>query len=185
MITRNHFVHTLAACAAGLLIGASATLAAGDDDGHHHGDMPMAGMPGHADDATRTVNVSMHDNYYDPESVEVTAGETIRFVVTNNGELVHEFNIGTAEMHAAHQEEMMMMVEHGVIEVDHINYDMMKMDMGDGKTMEHDDPNSALLEPGQSAEIVWKFPEAMAMEFACNVPGHYDAGMMGDITITP
>ena len=145
----------------------------------------MAGVPGHAEAATRTVEISMHDNYYEPESIDAKAGETIRFVVTNHGGFVHEFNIGTAEMHAAHQEEMAMMVEHGVIEPDRINHDMMNMDMGGGHVMSHDDPNSVLLEPGQSAEVIWKFTEAMPMEFACNVPGHYDSGMMGDITVTP
>ena len=72
-----------------------------------------------------------------------------------------------------------MMVEHGVLEADRINHERMKMDMGGGKTMEHDDPNSVLLEPGKSGEIIWKFTKATELEFACNVPGHYDAGMMG------
>ena len=65
------------------------------------------------------------------------------------------------------------------LEADKINRDMMKMTMADGTTMEHDDPNSALLEPKETAEIVWKFATPMALEFACNIPGHYDAGMAG------
>src|SRR3546814_18267736 len=68
--------------------------------------------------------------------------------------------------------EMMMMVEHGALEPDKINRDKMKMDMGGGKTMEHNDPNSVLLEPGETAEIVWTLTKATALEFACNVPGH-------------
>ncbi len=92
---------------------------------------------------------------------------------------MHEFNIGTPQMHEAHQEEMQMMVEHGVLEANKINHEMMKMDMGNGHTMEHDDPNSLLLEPGKSGEIVWKFSEEINLEFACNVPGHYDVGMAG------
>ena len=48
----------------------------------------------------------------------------------------------------------------------------------------HDEPNSVLLEPGKSAEIVWKFPEHAELEFACNVPGHYDAGMQGPIKLS-
>lgn len=149
--------------------------------GHGHG---MAiGEPGKASQVSRTIKVTADDNFYEPEEIEVKAGETVRFVVTNSGQLVHEFNIGTAEMHAAHQKEMEMMVEHGVIEGDKINRDMMKMDMGGGRTMEHNDPNSALLEPGETAEIVWKFTEPMTLEFACNVPGHYDAGMMGSIEV--
>ena len=75
------------------------------------------------------------------------------------------------------------MMEHGILEADKINYDMMKMDMGGGKTMEHNDPNSALLEPGKSGEVIWKFTKAMELEFACNVPGHYEAGMVGKMNV--
>src|SRR3546814_20785077 len=98
---------------------------------------------------------------------------------------VHEFNIGTPAMHAAHQEEMMMMVEHGALEPDKINRNLMKMDMGGGKTMEHNDPNSVLLEPGGSSEIVWTFTKTAELEFACTVPGHYASGMAAKRTTTP
>jgi uncharacterized cupredoxin-like copper-binding protein len=56
---------------------------------------------------------------------------------------------------------------------------MMKMEMADGTTMEHDDPNSVLLESRETAEIIWTFAKPMELEFACNIPGHYDAGMAG------
>jgi uncharacterized cupredoxin-like copper-binding protein len=102
-------------------------------------------------------------------------------VVENKGNLVHEFNIGTPEMHETHQKEMMMMVEHGVIQGGKLNHHMMDMDMGNGHSMKHDDPNSVLLEPGQSKEVVWKFSDKGNIEFACNVPGHYQAGMYGDV----
>ena len=125
----------------------------------------------------------MTDNRYSTEKITVKAGETIRFVVSNKGQLVHEFNIGTPDMHKGHQKEMMMMVDHGVLEADKINHDKMKMDMGGGKTMEHNDPNSALLEPGKNKEIVWKFSKEGTFEFACNVPGHYDAGMVGEVQV--
>jgi len=71
------------------------------------------------------------------------------------------------------------MVDHGALEADKINHAKMKMDMGGGKTMMHNDPNSILLEPGKTGEVIWKFSNASKIEFACNVPGHYDAGMMG------
>ena len=161
---------------------APVAFAAGEHAGGH-GHAAEIGKPGEASEATRTIEVTMYDNYYEPETVEVGEGETVRFVVRNEGELVHEFNIATAEMHAAHQDEMMMMVEHGVLEADQINEEMMKMDMGGGHTMEHDDPNSVLLEPGGSAEIVWTFSTDADLEFACNVPGHYEAGMTGEIEI--
>ena len=153
------------------------------DAGHHGDGMAMIGEAGDATDAARTVNISMIDNFFEPESLEFAAGETIRFVVTNDGSVVHEFNIGTAAMHAAHQEKMMMMVEHGAIEIDRINHEVMNMDM-DGHVMSHDDPNAILLEPGDSGEVIWKFTQTTALEFACNVPGHYDSGMMGDISVT-
>ena len=150
-------------------------------DGHGHA--AAIGMPGKAAEATRTIEITMTDNRYAPEKISVRKGETVRFVIKNKGELVHEFNIGTPKMHAAHQKEMEMMVEHGVLEADKINYERMKMDMGGGKTMEHNDPNSALLEPGKSGAIIWKFTKNSELEFACNVPGHYDAGMVGKLLI--
>jgi uncharacterized cupredoxin-like copper-binding protein len=152
----------------------------GSHDGGH-GAKKNIGIPGKASEAMQTIEIKMLDNYYEPESISVKQGETVRFIIKNDGEFVHEFNIGTAAMHTAHQEEMMTMFEHGVLEADKINHDMMKMDMGNGKTMEHNDPNSILLEPGKSGEIVWKFNKAGKIEFACNIPGHYDAGMMGKI----
>ena len=152
--------------------------------GHGHASSGSGvGEPGMLADVKRTVDVQMTDNRFSHKRISVKKGETIRFVLHNKGEVVHEFNIGTAKMHAAHQKEMEMMVEHGVLEVDRINHGRMKMDMGGGKTMEHSDPNSKLLEPGKSAEIIWKFSADAKLEFACNVPGHYDAGMVGDISI--
>ena len=74
-----------------------------------------------------------------------------------------------------------MLVEHCVLQGGKLNHDLMHMDMGNGHSMKHDDPNSVLLEPGQSKEVVWKFSEKGKIEFACNVPGHYQAGMDGEV----
>ena len=153
------------------------------DAGHGHG--AAVGQPAPASAASRTVQVTMHDNYYEPETVTAKAGETIRFVVRNAGQLVHEFNIGSAAMHAAHQNEMQMMVDHGVLKPDHIDRQAaqhMQATMGHGM---HNEPNSILLEPGQTGEITWSFPQGadVDLEFACNVPGHYDAGMQGEIRL--
>lgn len=164
---------------AGLALSMSAGAFAAGAHGGGHG--ASSGEPGKASEASRTITVEMYDNYYDPEEINVEPGETVRFVVKNEGSLVHEFNIGTPSMHEGHQKEMMMMVEHGVIQGGKLNQNMMNMDMGNGKTMKHDDPNSVLLEPGQSKEVVWKFTEKGDIEFACNVPGHYQAGMYGDV----
>jgi len=132
---------------------------------------------------SRTIEVEMRDNYFEPEAITVARGESIRFVIRNEGQFVHEFNIGTAAKHVQHQAEMQMMVDHGVLEADRINRDMMSMDMGNGHTMSHDHANSVLLEPGESGEIIWTFESDQNLEFACNVPGHYDAGMVGVIDV--
>lgn len=144
----------------------------------------VVGKAGKASAATRTIEVTMIDNEYKPASIEVKPGETIKFVVKNEGQLVHEFNIGTAEMHMAHQKEMQMMVDHGVLEADKINHEAakkMQESMGHGM---HKEPNSVLLEPGKSGTIVWTFPKGGTLEFACNVPGHYGAGMVGKVAVS-
>ena len=79
----------------------------------------------------------------------------------------------------------MMMMQHGVLMPDHVDMaaaKAMQASMGHGM---HDDPNSVLLEPGKSGEIVWTFPKDadVAIEFACNVPGHYQSGMVGSVAI--
>ena len=180
-------VSKFAVAALAMSVSLTALGAGAHDDGHGHG--ATAGKPGKASDVSRTINVEMYDNYYEPESIQVKPGETLRFVASNKGNLVHEFNIGTPDTHEAHQEEMMMMVEHGVIQGGKLNHEMMDMDhsmmdggmMGNDQSMKHDDPNSVLLEPGKSQEIVWKFTGKGNIEFACNVPGHYQAGMVGDV----
>ncbi|RKQ70541.1 cupredoxin domain-containing protein [Oceanibaculum indicum] len=159
--------------------------APGHSGGHGHGHGSAAiGEPGKAAEASRTVTIVMGDNYYEPERIEVSAGETIRFIVQNKGEFLHEFNIATPEMHAAHQKEMAVMFEHGMLTPTRIDHEMMKMDhskMGMSHSRKHDDPNSVLLEPGQSGELVWKFPSSGTLEFACNIPGHYETGMVGAV----
>lgn len=164
-----------------LLLTTGALAAGSHAGGHSHGS--HIGKPGKAAQATRTVEVVMTDHRYTPETITVRKGETVRFKIRNEGQVVHEFNIGTAAMHAAHQKEMAMMVEHGALGIDKIHHDKMNTDMGGGHVMKHDDPNSVLLEPGKSGELTWTFSTDAKLEFACNVPGHYDAGMMGTISI--
>lgn len=141
------------------------------------------GKPGKANEVSRTIEVVMHDNYYEPEIISVKANETVRFIVKNQGALVHEFNIGDSAYHQNHQKEMAMMIEHGVLEPDRINHDKMKMDHGMGHSMKHDDPNTVLLEPGKQGEVIWKFGTKANIEIACNVPGHYDAGMVQKVKL--
>lgn len=152
-----------------------------------HGDMDMSslGKPGEAADVDRVVEVHIGTMDYSPTSLQVKAGETVRFVVKNGSSLLHEFNIGTAEMHKAHEEEMRRMMEAG-----HIT--PLSASPGQGKPMEHDagymhmshdDPNSVLVEPGKTEELIWHFGQPADLQFACNVPGHYEAGMVGNLQV--
>ena len=182
-------IESIRRSARAFILGAAALALPGTvlaDAGHGHG--AAIGEPGKALAATRTVEVKLGDNYYEPESIQVKAGETVRFVLTNTGELLHEFNIGTAAMHAEHQKEMAMMMEHGMLTPTGVDEKMMNMDHskmggGMGHSMKHDDPNSVLVEPGKTKELVWKFTKAAEIEFACNMPGHYEAGMVGKIDV--
>jgi uncharacterized cupredoxin-like copper-binding protein len=154
----------------------------GHDDKKGHGHAMAIGAPGDPAKVDRTIAITMNDNFFEPEEIKIKAGETIRFIVTNKGEFLHEFNIGTAAMHAVHQKEMAEMMELGLITSTGIDHMMMKMDHGSGKkTMQHNDPNSVLLEPGKQAKVTWRFTKTTELEFACNVPGHYESGMMGPI----
>ncbi|MDG4552900.1 MAG: plastocyanin/azurin family copper-binding protein [Candidatus Competibacter sp.] len=143
------------------------------------------GKPGKASATQRTVEIVLGEMYFKPEALNVKAGETVRFVVKNEGQLLHEFNIGTMDMHAHHREEMAMMMEHGMLTPTGINPEKMNMDhgqMGMGH-MKHDDPNSVLIEPGKTMELVWTFPKSGVLQVACNIPGHSEAGMVGQIAI--
>ncbi|MCE3249072.1 MAG: copper-binding protein [Geminicoccaceae bacterium] len=57
------------------------------------------GSAGDPASATRTVELVMKDNYFEPEAVEVQAGETVRFALTNEGELLHQFTLGPVDFH--------------------------------------------------------------------------------------
>lgn len=154
---------------------AAGSHAGGHDDGHAaghgdgHGDEHMhmemeAGIPGKAEAVDRTIDVTMRETddgemIFEPEEFEIRQGETIRFNVTNAGEIEHEFVIDTKAGNEEHKEAMAEM------------------------DMDHDDPNSIRLDEGQSGEVIWKFANAGTFEFACLIPGHYESGMHGPITV--
>jgi uncharacterized cupredoxin-like copper-binding protein len=142
------------------------------------------GHPAPAAQATRTVQVTFGDMYFEPKSLEVKAGETVRFVLTNKGQLPHEFNLGDAAMHAKHQKEMLAMQQAGMdhAAMGHATMEQGSMAGGD-HGMSHDDPNTVLVPPGKTGELTWTFTAASGIEFACNVPGHYQAGMVGTLKI--
>ncbi|ACP22172.1 putative copper oxidase, possibly exported (plasmid) [Sinorhizobium fredii NGR234] len=150
----------------GLLIAALATpaLATGNHAGGH-GEAMAVGEPGKKADATQTIRVTMKETedgkmIFTPSTFKVRKGQTVRFAIKNAGELDHEFVLD--------QEDKIM--EHKAV-------------MEKFPEMEHDDPNAIRLAAGESGEIIWKFTNDGTFKIACLVPGHYDAGMHGDVTV--
>ncbi|MNG79584.1 plastocyanin [compost metagenome] len=143
------------------------------------------GQPAPAAKASRTVEVVLKDISFEPKSLQVKAGETVRFVLINEGKLPHEFNLGDKAMHVEHQKQMVAMqgkmftagMDHESMDHGQMNHDPMKQGSGHGAG------NTVLVLPGQRAELTWTFRQSAPIEFACNVPGHYQAGMVGPLTI--
>jgi uncharacterized cupredoxin-like copper-binding protein len=152
---------SITAVAALIFLTSTVAFAAGKHDGGHgHGD--EIGKPGIASKATRTVKVDMTDGMrFNPSSIEVKQGETVRFIVTNSGKLKHELVLGTEKELREH-------------------YEVMKKN----PEMEHADPNMVTLGGGKTGEIVWQFTKAGKVDFACLQPGHYDAGMTGAVNVS-
>ena len=141
------------------------------------------GSVGNAKEVTRIIKVVMYDNRYEPNLFKIKAGETIKFEIENAGDLVHEFNIANKMMHLKHQPEMEKMVENEILLADSIDKKKMEQMSKIDKTMAHSHNNSILLEPKQKGNIIWKFDNAVNIEIACNVPGHYQAGMIAKVNI--
>lgn len=136
-------------------------------------DMPMAsgdlaggfawGEPAEAAEADRVVEINMLDELrFEPDAVEVSVGETVTFHVTNAGQLSHDFTLGDEETQNKHDAEM---AEGGM--------------SGTGP----DEPNVMTLDGGEQGELTWRFTAPATILFGCHVPGHYDAGMVGTLTI--
>jgi uncharacterized cupredoxin-like copper-binding protein len=119
------------------------------------------GRTGDPKKVTRKINISGHDTMrYSPSRITVRQGETIRFVVANHGKISHEIVLGTMEELREHAE---WMKKH--------------------PTMEHDAPYMVHLPPGKKGEMIWQFTEPGEFHFACLIPGHFEAGMKGSISV--
>ncbi|MFN2488635.1 MAG: plastocyanin/azurin family copper-binding protein [Actinomycetota bacterium] len=136
----------------------------GSGSGDHGMDMGgeqfAFGEPGDRSEADRTVDVSALDALeFDPDSLTVEAGETISFVVTNDGKNLHEFVLGDESYQQEHAAEMS--------EDEH-------MEIG---------PNQIQVEPGETETLTWTFTEAGEVLYGCHEPGHYEGGMVGAIEV--
>lgn len=119
------------------------------------------GREGDPAKATRTIRVEMTDAMrFTPASITVKRGETVKLVASNKGQVLHEMVLGTAEELQKHAEMMKKFPD-----------------------MEHDEPHMAHVKPGKSGEIVWQFTKAGDFQFACLIPGHFEAGMVGKVTV--
>ena len=143
--------------------------------------MSMIGEKGDPNNIDRVINIKMYDNYYEPNLINIKKGETIKFIITNLGEMVHEYNIGTKEMHIKHQPEMQKLIDHEIITFDKIDKKKMKEMSKKDHSLAHSHSNSIMLEPKTQGEIIWKFSKDIELEMACNIPGHYESGMVGKI----
>lgn len=155
-----------ASIASGLVLAGSWGMYQYYDHHGEHGHVESSiGLPGQVQAVTRTIELDMHDTMrFNQHDIEVTQGETIRFVIKNSGQLPHEFVLGTREDLAAHAKEM---AEHAAA----------------GHHMAHDEPNMISVEPGKTGEVVWQFTQAGVVDFACLVPGHFEAGMKGRVVV--
>jgi len=129
--------------------------------GHDDGGETAIGKPGVAAKASRTITIEMGDNMrYTPSNIQVRRGETVRLLVKNAGQVKHELSLGTEKELLEHLEQMKRFHD-----------------------MEHDEPGKLTLAPGTQGEIVWQFTKAGTVNFACLIPGHYEAGMKGAIQV--
>ncbi len=145
----------LPAALAAALLGTTAAWAGGTHKGGHY----SFGEPGAEGEAARTIEVAATDDMrLVMDLPSVREGETIKFVVTNEGRIPHEFSVGDTGSQRAHA-------------------NLMKKNPG----MNHDgDPSALTLGPGETGTLVWKFSKPVQGDivFACQMPGHWDAGML-------
>jgi uncharacterized cupredoxin-like copper-binding protein len=141
-----------------LLLGS--TLLATAHDAEHF----SAGQPGNPKKPARTVTVIMSDDdgtmRFSPDRLDVKKGEQVRFIIQNKGVLKHEFTLASVEDNNKHAALMQKYPD-----------------------MEHDDPNAKSVDPGKTAEILWRFSKSGTFEFACLIPGHREAGMHGTVAV--
>ena len=139
-----------------MIIIPTLAIAGGTHDHGHGGGKCSVGEPGEGT-PDRQIKVSMRDTMrfvFEPELDSLRHGETIEFVVINDGVIQHEFSIGNAEDQVKHAEMMRRMPD-----------------------MHHEDPNTVSLPAGETSRLSWKFMGDDTVVFACNIPGHFEAGM--------
>ncbi len=118
------------------------------------------GHVGDAAEVKRTIMLTATDLKFTPMQIAVTIGDTVKFEVRNDGQLEHEFILGSAAEQMDHDKEMAARA---------------------GMKMTH--VNGVSVAPGKTGTLIWTFTKAGSLQYACHVPGHYVAGMIGQLTI--
>ena len=132
------------------------------DDGM---DMGMSGFgePADPSEADRTIEVNVdNDLAFEPADFEVAPGEVVTFRITNTGDVEHEFVLGDE----AAQDEMAAMMEGG-----------------DGHGHSGEMSNAVTIHAGETGELTWRFTSEGTVLIGCHVPGHWEAGMQGTVTV--
>ena len=142
---------------------ASHALAGAGPKGHVHASF-NAGTPGDPKKPFRVIEMVAKETdkgmAYEPARIVVVQGEQIKFIIKNIGELDHEFMLETFEANAKHAIAMQKNPE-----------------------MEHDDPNGKRVVSKAQSELIWRFSKLGTYEYACLIPGHYEAGMKGVVEV--
>lgn len=119
------------------------------------------GREGDPRKVTQVIKLSMGDEMrFSPAEVVVKRGVTVRFLLHNGGKVLHEMVLGTRDELKAHAELMKKFPD-----------------------MEHSEAHMAHVKPGANGEIIWQFTRTGQYQFACLVPGHFEAGMVGQVTV--
>jgi len=127
-------------------------------------------------DVDRTISLEAGDMWFDPEELELAAGEVVKFEITNTGNLEHEFVIGSKEAQEEHRK-MMLDMANGE------GHDMSNMSQGEGHDMANMSMAGVTIAPGETGTLLWSVPDnTNELEYACNIPGHYESGMYGNFT---
>ncbi len=167
MKTARAGVFVTIVAALGLAVVVTDAIAHGDEshqpnDAHVVKEQKDWGLAGTRMAARRTVRITMTDNMrFTPDRLEVRQGETVRIVLKNEGKVLHEFVLGTKKD----------LDEHAAL-------------MAKFPNMQHDEPYMVHVPPGKAGEIVWTFNRVGEFDFACLIPGHYQAGMVGSVNVT-
>lgn len=153
-----------------ITLGLTTTAAlAGGGHGKSEQNMPES-------EVDRTVKVTAGDLWFKPDDLSIAPGETVKFVIENTGKLEHEFVIGAASEQEEHREMMQDMASNGG--GDH--------DMSTGHhSMTDNAMPSVTVASGETKTLVWTATDTAneALVYACNIPGHFEAGMHGKLDV--